>query len=612
MATSTKQVVATVPVYDYVQNPGDAVLTSAPPLAGKQVKVTLAYDKARSISPVTWLENLTVYSTKTDANGFWQVNVVPTDNITPANTYYIVEVEGYLSYKINPLLAGVPGVGWQSSAILLDIPASLTPAGQTITGPLTVTGTLAVTGLFTVASTTGMQVNAAGDISGRSLTLGLVSPYLATAANGGQDIGGPLRVKNKPWFDVTHPDFGAKADGTNDAARIQLAYAAAAAGGTVIYPAGTYTTTANITVSSFTQSMGVGYLSSVIAPSAAVTRAFDTTGATQKVFFSNLDITGAAAIGLYIISTIGCIVEQVRCRNMTSIGADLNASNAVTFRYCWFENITSYGIRLLGSSNQCQVEDCSFNAQAQAGSGILIGTSIQATHVMGCNFEGNANGNLGINCSGSLNTVIDGANYFEQWTGGCIAANSGVARGLVIRGNALQATSAAAACIILNSAGPNLNVEIAFNDYPTLGNGGMTAVDVNLGSTVGVKMWGNTSGGSAAVSPDVFEVLGQIRRARQTPTEAVLVSGINAATAELVGVTLTAARLVGAPLNPAIGQRLTFTLIQGGAGAFAVTWNAIFKKTWADAGNAAGARSSISFFYDGTNWNQDGAQAPYV
>ena len=77
-------------------------------------------------------------------------------------------------------------------------------------------------------------------------------------------------------------------------------------------------------------------------------------------------------------------------------------------------------------------------------------------------------------------------------------------------------------------------------------------------------------------------------------------------------VTLTAARVVGAPLNPAIGQRLTFTLIQGGAGAFAVTWNAVFKKTWSDTGNATGARSTISYVYDGTNWNQDSAQAPYV
>ena len=98
----------------------------------------------------------------------------------------------------------------------------------------------------------------------------------------------------------------------------------------------------------------------------------------------------------------------------------------------------------------------------------------------------------------------------------------------------------------------------------------------------------------------------------QTPTEAVLVSGVNYQTGSYVEVTLTAARLVGAPLNPMNGGRLIFTLIQGGAGGFAVTWNAVFKKTWSDTGNATGARSSIEFIYDGTNWNQIGAQSAYV
>lgn len=102
------------------------------------------------------------------------------------------------------------------------------------------------------------------------------------------------------------------------------------------------------------------------------------------------------------------------------------------------------------------------------------------------------------------------------------------------------------------------------------------------------------------------------QRSRQTPTEAVLVSGVDTTIGELVSVTLTAARVVGAPLTPAIGQRLTFILTQGGAGGFAVTWNAVFKKTWADTGNTTGKISSISFVYDGTNWIQDGAQAPYV
>lgn len=99
----------------------------------------------------------------------------------------------------------------------------------------------------------------------------------------------------------------------------------------------------------------------------------------------------------------------------------------------------------------------------------------------------------------------------------------------------------------------------------------------------------------------------------QTPTEAVLVSGVDCRAGNIViPAVLTAARVVGAPLNPTTGQRITFTLIQDGTGARAVTWNAVFKVSWSDTGNTLNKRSSISFNYDGTNWNQDGAQTPYV
>jgi hypothetical protein len=102
------------------------------------------------------------------------------------------------------------------------------------------------------------------------------------------------------------------------------------------------------------------------------------------------------------------------------------------------------------------------------------------------------------------------------------------------------------------------------------------------------------------------------RRSRQTPTEAVLVSGVDATAGELVAVTLTAARLVGAPLNPIVGQRLVFVLVQGGAGAFAVTWNAAFKGITGGTSGATGTQASFAFNYDGTNWRFEGAQPTWV
>jgi hypothetical protein len=116
------------------------------------------------------------------------------------------------------------------------------------------------------------------------------------------------------------------------------------------------------------------------------------------------------------------------------------------------------------------------------------------------------------------------------------------------------------------------------------------------------------------VSPNLPPAFGFLALATGliAPTEAVLVSGVDVRAGNMIKVTLTAARVVGAPLNPTAGQRLTYTLIQDGTGGWGVTWNAVFKQAWVDTGNTLNKRSSISFNYDGTNWNQDGAQAPYV
>lgn len=73
-----------------------------------------------------------------------------------------------------------------------------------------------------------------------------------------------------------------------------------------------------------------------------------------------------------------------------------------------------------------------------------------------------------------------------------------------------------------------------------------------------------------------------------------------------------ATRAIGLPTNPLAGQRILITFIQDGTGGRALTWNAVFKNTWSDAGNTASKRSSMAHVYDGTNWNQDGAQTAYV
>jgi len=97
---------------------------------------------------------------------------------------------------------------------------------------------------------------------------------------------------------------------------------------------------------------------------------------------------------------------------------------------------------------------------------------------------------------------------------------------------------------------------------------------------------------------------GRMVHKQTSPAEAVLVSGIDCRNQDQVFITLTAPRLVGAPLNPRKGQRLAMKLKQGGAGGFGLTFNAVFTGfVWSNAGNVTGALSTIDWLFDGTNWS---------
>jgi len=102
------------------------------------------------------------------------------------------------------------------------------------------------------------------------------------------------------------------------------------------------------------------------------------------------------------------------------------------------------------------------------------------------------------------------------------------------------------------------------------------------------------------------------RRSVQTPSSSASIT-IDASAGEKVKPSVLAANAtINAPTNPSLGQELTFTFIQDGTGGRTVSWNAVFKQSWSDTGNTSNKRSSITFWYDGTNWNQQGAQTPYV
>ncbi len=78
----------------------------------------------------------------------------------------------------------------------------------------------------------------------------------------------------------------------------------------------------------------------------------------------------------------------------------------------------------------------------------------------------------------------------------------------------------------------------------------------------------------------------------------------NAALGNSFGVTIGASRIMGLPTNLVSGGTYQWEIIQGGAGSFLITWNAIFKWPGGSAPTlltAAGAKDLISCYYDGTD-----------
>lgn len=183
MATSSKQNVPLIEVYDYELASGDpSSATTSAGLAGKKVKITLSYDKALTISPdpVVWTEPEPVYTALTDPNGFWHVFLVPNNKISPANTFYTVQIEGYKTYQITVTDVGVPAIGWQSSApgVLLNIPSALAPTTSTV-GAITATGL--ITAQAGIAITAGGLTIAGGETDVGGLTVDTISYSLAVS-----------------------------------------------------------------------------------------------------------------------------------------------------------------------------------------------------------------------------------------------------------------------------------------------------------------------------------------------------------------------------------------------------------------------------------------------
>jgi hypothetical protein len=152
--------VATISLYDTITDSADA------PVANATVTLTFGYNSATTADGLLQPSQRTA---TTDSTGkFTFAKVIPNDLVSPANTIYMIETP-FRVYEVAP--QSTNGASQQSTAanVIVNNPLALAP--YTLIGPVTISGTL------TVVSSTGIQVNAAGDISGRSFTASASAPY---------------------------------------------------------------------------------------------------------------------------------------------------------------------------------------------------------------------------------------------------------------------------------------------------------------------------------------------------------------------------------------------------------------------------------------------------
>lgn len=239
--------------------------------------------------------------------------------------------------------------------------------------------------------------------------------------------------KGKPWFDVTHPDFGAVGGGVaDDAAAIQAAIdaAEAAGGGIVYFPAGTYRAASQLvvnvggvwlvgasreaTVLSFDLTTLVdglswdnpatsGYLYGGGIANLTLKGAADGTSVRDVVTFDdpgnltldNVTVRGAARYGIHIDFAINVTLTEVISRNNVSaglyVGAATSTSTTLRARGCYF-HYTTNGPGVDIDSLGAHFEACVFESNGELDATNGVGARIRKGQAGfdNCYWENNA------------------------------------------------------------------------------------------------------------------------------------------------------------------------------------------------------------------------------
>jgi len=309
--------------------------------------------------------------------------------------------------------------------------------------------------------------------------------------------------------------------GTDDQAALNAAIAAAssAGGGTVYVPPGTYLLGSSIALMQKVRLIGAGRASTVLRADADNSvLLYDASGHPSAINTGNIDVLDLSLVGGDDYQQVSLTHALVEVRNLTSVYIarcqfDQVRSTQPVVLWHWVEgssieetyflNLRGYGAYLESQSNNNHFIGTSFgaidNGEGWSVIGLALDDTTQNTVIVGCNFEGQGYGNIGLSCAGSVCSYVAG-NFFEYWAGACIEASVGKATNLTIDNNHLLATAAAYCYVNVYSSsgpGPNDHVSITNNRFTFLGLPTGAALGINGGDTTNLVVLNNfaTDGG---------------------------------------------------------------------------------------------------------------------
>lgn len=315
----------------------------------------------------------------------------------------------------------------------------------------------------------------------------------------------------------------------------------------------------------------------------------------ENVFFDQW-LHGYFGIGADVVTFDTCLFNRCGKGAFLASRADQTTFSSCSFQACDIQaNIEyAYGSRFLGCTFVFPiVADIVFDAPASPTQGGDERLEVAST-IVGCWFE-----------SGTTPQVPR-----HIWVGSNGTSTRRIEGVTVYGGNLLAANT-------LNFMDVEAATQVSIDrlyQSGTISNKLVNIVTVSGLSQV-VNIGDNRTNPSAAYLGGTTGATQQVvKRTRTTNSSAFAASfDTNADSGEVVEIgALTNNITINAPSNALRGRRLTYLITQDGTGGRTVTWNSVFKQAWSDTGNTASKRSSIQFYYNGTNWNQVGAQSPYI